>query len=91
MRYGVGLATALVVLLSVAELLIRSTLARPLNPLLDLHLAAALARLLTGTLGGAPGWLALAGLAALPVVAGAWSASRPCASCSACSGNAAGA
>jgi hypothetical protein len=70
LRYGIGLATALVVLLSIAELLIRSTLARPLNPLLDLHLAASLVHLLTGTLGGVLGWLALAGLMALPVVAG---------------------
>ena len=44
LRYGVGLATALVVLLTVAELLIRASLARPLNPLLDLHLAASLVR-----------------------------------------------
>jgi hypothetical protein len=69
LRYGVGLATGFVVLLTVAELLIRSTLARPLNPLLDLHLAGALVHLLTGTLGGALGWLTLAGLASLPAVA----------------------
>ena len=65
-RYGFGFATALAVLLTVADLLIRASLARPLNPLLDLQLAASLASLLTGTLGGALGWLSLAGLAALP-------------------------
>ena len=68
LRYAVGLATGGVVLLSGAELLIRSILARPLNPLLDLHLASALMHLLTGTLGGALGWLSLVGLAALPLV-----------------------
>ncbi len=65
LRCGFGLATALVVLLTVGDLLIRASLARPLNPLLDLHLAASLVSLLTGTLGGVLGWLSLAGLAAL--------------------------
>jgi hypothetical protein len=55
----------------VADLLIRASLARPLNPLLDLHLAPSLVSLLTGTLGGVLGWLVLAGLAALPPLA-AW-------------------
>jgi hypothetical protein len=75
LRLGFGLATGLVVLLTVADLLIRASLARPLNPLLDLQLASALANLLTGTLGSALGWLSLAGLAALPPLA-AWLASR---------------
>ena len=68
-RCGAGLATGLVVLLTVAELLVRSALDRPLNPLLDLHLAGALVNLVTGTLGGVLGWLALIGCAALPVAA----------------------
>ena len=75
LRLGFALATGLVVLLTVADLLIRASLARPLNPLLDLQLASALASLLTGTLGSALGWLSLAGLAVLPPLA-AWLASR---------------
>ncbi|HSA81615.1 MAG TPA: sulfatase-like hydrolase/transferase [Geminicoccaceae bacterium] len=67
--YGVALATAIVLALALAELVIRASLARPLNPWLDLHLAPALVHLLSGTLGGALGWLALVALAALPVVA----------------------
>ena len=64
----VGIATALVALLKLAELVIRASLARPLNPLLDLQLASALMHLLTGTLGVTLGWLALAGLALIPVL-----------------------
>ena len=67
--WGVGLASALVLILELADLVIRESLARPFNPLLDLHLAPSLVHLLTGTLGGALGWLALAGLAALPLAA----------------------
>jgi hypothetical protein len=67
--HGVALATAIVLALSLAEIVIRASLARPLNPWLDLHLAPALVHLLAGTLGGALGWLALAGLLALPILA----------------------
>jgi Sulfatase len=66
--HGVALATTIVLTLTLAELAIRATLARPLNPWLDLHLAPSLIHLLIGTLGGAFGWLALAGLLALPIV-----------------------
>lgn len=66
-RLTIGLATTLVVVLQLAELIIRTSLGRPLNPLLDVHLAPSLVHLLTGTLGGVTGWLALAGLIALPV------------------------
>jgi hypothetical protein len=65
--WGVGLATALILILELADLVIHESLARPFNPLLDLHLAPSLVHLLTGTLGGVLGWLALAGLAALPL------------------------
>ena len=58
---AVGLATALVLVLQLADLAIRTSLARPLNPLLDLHLAPSLVHLLTGTLGAALGGLALGG------------------------------
>jgi hypothetical protein len=61
-------ATALIVLLKLAELVIRSSLGRPLDPLLDLDLVPSIMRLLTGTLGGALGWLALAGLSAIPII-----------------------
>jgi hypothetical protein len=54
--WAVGLATALVLVLQLADLAIRTSLARPLNPLLDFHLAPSLVHLLTGTLGGALGW-----------------------------------
>ncbi|MGH8722997.1 MAG: hypothetical protein ACREU4_13485, partial [Burkholderiales bacterium] len=60
-RHGFALATVLIVALKSAELLIRSSLARPLNPLADLQLAPSVARLVTGTLGDLLGWLALAG------------------------------
>jgi Sulfatase len=66
--HAVALATAIVLTLTLAELVIRASLARPLNPWLDLHLAPALVHLLTGTLGGALGWLALTALLALPIV-----------------------
>jgi hypothetical protein len=73
-----ALATALVAASKLAELTMRESLARPLNPLLDVHLAKSLFDLLTETLGGALGWLCLAGLAAIPllVFAGAWAAVR---------------
>jgi len=67
--HGVALATTVVLALSLAELVIRASLARPLDPWLDLHLAPALVHLLTGTLGDVLGWLALACLLALPIVA----------------------
>ena len=66
--WTVGLATAVVALLKLGELVIRASLARPLNPLLDLQLASALMHLLTGMLGALLGWLALAGLALIPVL-----------------------
>ncbi len=66
--WAVGLATAVVALLKLAELVIRASLARPLNPLLDLQLAPALMHLLTGTLGQILGWLALAGLVLIPIL-----------------------
>jgi hypothetical protein len=47
MAAAVALATALVVTLGVAELVMRETLARPLNPLLDVYLAKSLVHLLT--------------------------------------------
>jgi hypothetical protein len=68
LRWLVGGATALIVLLKLAELVIRSSLGRPLDPLLDLDLVPSIMRLLTGTLGGALGWLALAGLSAVPII-----------------------
>jgi hypothetical protein len=66
--WAVAWATALVAALKLAELLTRASLARPFNPLLDAHLSAALMHLATGTLGHVLGWLALAGLALLPVL-----------------------
>jgi hypothetical protein len=66
----VALATTAVVALELAELVIRESLARPLNPLLDVHLAKSLGHLLTGTLGGPLGWLALGGLGALALLVG---------------------
>jgi len=65
---AVALATSLVVTLGAAELVMRETLARPLNPLLDLYLAKSLVHLLTETLGGVSGWLALLGLAVVPLL-----------------------
>jgi Sulfatase len=66
----VALATTAVVTLELADLVIRESLARPLNPLLDVHLAKSLGHLLTETLGGVMGWLALGGLGALPLLVG---------------------
>ncbi|HZA66058.1 MAG TPA: hypothetical protein VE592_03860, partial [Geminicoccaceae bacterium] len=67
---AMALATSLVVTLMAAELVMRETLARPLNPLLDVYLAKSLVHLLTGTLSGLLGWLALAGLALVPPLVG---------------------
>jgi hypothetical protein len=73
-----ALATTLVVALKLAELVLRESLARPLNPFLDLPLAKSLVHLSTETLGGALGWLAVAGLALIPLLtfAGAWAGVR---------------
>jgi Sulfatase len=73
-----ALATTLVVGSKIAELALRESLGRPLNPLLDLQLARSLVDLLTETLGGVLGCLGIAGLALLPflVFAGAWAALR---------------
>jgi hypothetical protein len=73
-----ALATALVVTSKLAELALRESLGRPLNPLLDLQLARSLVHLLTDTLGGPLGWLCVAGLALLPILAfaAAWLALR---------------
>ena len=59
----VALATTTVVVLKVAELAMRESLARPFNPLLDAQLARSMVHLLTETLGGLLGWLSVAGLA----------------------------
>jgi hypothetical protein len=67
LAWAVGVATAAIALLKIAELVIRASLGRPFNPVLDLPLAASLMHLLTGTLGGVLGWLALAGLALVPI------------------------
>ena len=74
----VALATTLVVVSKLAELIMRESLARPLNPLLDVHLAKSLVHLLTETLGSLLGWLCIAGLTLVPllVFAGAWVAAR---------------
>jgi Sulfatase len=73
-----ALATAVVVTSKLAELALRESLGRPLNPLLDLQLSKSLVHLLTDTLGGLLGWLCVAGLALLPflVFAAAWAALR---------------
>ena len=67
----VAVASALVVTLKLGELVMRESLARPLNPLLDVHLARSLVDLLTETLGDPVGWLCLAGLALAPLLVGA--------------------
>jgi Sulfatase len=67
---AVALATALVATLKLGDLVMRESLARPLNPLLDMHLARSLVDLLTESLGGMLGWLCLAGLALLPLLVG---------------------
>jgi hypothetical protein len=64
----VALATALVVALKAADLVIYESLGRPLNPLLDLQLACSLVDLLTEALGGLRGWLCLAALALIPLL-----------------------
>ena len=66
----VALASALVATLKLGELAMRESLARPLNPLLDLHLARSLVHLLTETLGGPAGWLTVTGLALAPLLVG---------------------
>ena len=75
---AVALATTLVVVLKVAELVMHESLARPLNPVLDLHLAKSLVHLLTETLGSVLGWLCLVALALLTalVFAGSFAAVR---------------
>jgi hypothetical protein len=65
---AVALATTLVVVLKAAGLVVYESLARPLNPVLDVHLAKSVVHLLTGTLGGLLGWLCLAALTLLPVL-----------------------
>jgi Sulfatase len=73
-----ALATTLVVTAKLAELALRESLGRTLNPLLDLQLAKSLVHLLTDSLGGPLGWLCIAVLAVLPllVFAAAWAALR---------------
>ena len=61
LRWIFALASVLIVALKSAELLIRSSLARPLNPIADIQLAPSVVHLLTGALGDLWGWLALAG------------------------------
>jgi hypothetical protein len=63
LRYAAAATTTLVVALKLGELAIRSSLGRPLNPLLDLELAPSLMDLLRGTLGGVTAALVLAGAA----------------------------
>jgi hypothetical protein len=65
---AVALATTLVVALKAADLVIYESLGRPLNPVLDVHLARSLVDLLTEALGGLLGWLGLAALALLPLL-----------------------
>ena len=65
---AVALATTLVVVLKAAELVMYESLARPLNPVLDVRLAKSLVHLVTGALGGLLGWLCLAALALVPAL-----------------------
>jgi hypothetical protein len=65
---AVALATTLIVVLKAAGLVMHESLARPLNPILDVHLAKSLVHLLTETLGGVLGWLCLAALALVPLL-----------------------
>ena len=65
---AVALTTTLVVTVKTADLVIYESLGRPLNPVLDVHLARSLVDLLTEAVGGLLGWLALAALALLPVL-----------------------
>ncbi|MEM7022177.1 MAG: sulfatase [Pseudomonadota bacterium] len=64
LRYTVAAATTLVVTLKLGELVIRASLGRPLNPLLDMSLAPSLVHLLSGMLGPALSALAFAASAA---------------------------
>jgi hypothetical protein len=64
----VALATTLIVALNVGDLVIYESLGRPLNPVLDVHLARSLVDLLPESLGGVLGWLAIAALALLPLL-----------------------
>lgn len=63
---AVGVASAALVVVQVAGVASHATLARPLNPLVDLHLAASLVHLLTEAFGPL-GWLALGLLLAIPL------------------------
>jgi Sulfatase len=63
LRYAAAAATTVMVALELGDLAIRSSLGRPLNPLLDLDLAPALVNLLSGILGGFPAVLVLVGAA----------------------------
>jgi hypothetical protein len=65
---AMALATTLVVMLKAAELVMHESLARPFNPVLDMHLAKSLVHLLTGTLGGLLGGVSVAALALLPAL-----------------------
>jgi Sulfatase len=65
---AVALATTLVVALKAGDLVIHETLGRPLNPVLDVHLARSVMDLLTETLGGLLGWLCLVALVVIPVL-----------------------
>ena len=71
---AVGTAAALVLTLKLADMAAHAALARPFNPILDLHLATASWHLLRGTLGAIPTVLiGLAGLLAV-IVTGALAA-----------------
>jgi hypothetical protein len=61
LRYAGAAATTLVVVLKLSDLGMRTSLGRPLNPLLDVDLASSVVDLLTGTLGGWRATLVLAG------------------------------
>jgi hypothetical protein len=65
---ALALATTLVVALKGGDLIIYESLGRPLNPVLDAHLARSLVDLLPGALGGLLGWLCLAALALVPLL-----------------------
>jgi hypothetical protein len=65
---AVAVSTALLVALKVGDLGIHESLGRPLNPVLDVHLARSLVDLLTEALGGLLGWLAMATLAVIPLL-----------------------
>ncbi len=61
LRYAGAAATTLVVVLELGDLGMRTSLGRPLNPLLDVDLASSVVNLLSGTLGGWRAALVLAG------------------------------